>query len=189
MKQKPDHHATFYPVGWRRECASLKDAIGVLRHRLEIPEGLKRFEQARWLRGKGYSVAGIASILCVQEYTVRRYLEVGAPRLHPAVARDRLWQHVLDPHLARQQAVNERDRAMMRARDAGATYAQISRVVGIIPSQVKFQIEKARRDLEYVTPVEDYFDNKLADLRKLAVEPVAVTLCPTCGRAMKVPVK
>ena len=181
-------HAVFHPVGWRRECASLKDAIGVLRHRLEIPEGLKTYERARWLRAKGYTVPGIASILSITETTVRHYLKAGAPPLHPAVARDRLWKHVLDPHLARQQVFNERDRAMMRARDAGATYVAISRMVGIIPSQVKFQIEKARRDLAYVTPVEDYFEQVL-DLRKLAAPLVAVTLCPTCGRAMKVPVR
>jgi hypothetical protein len=140
----PDHHATFYPVGWNRE-------------RIALEEELRK---------------------------------TGTP-VHPAVARDRRWKDVLPPRLVKAQCLNERDRAMLRARDAGASYAQISRVIGITSSQVKHQIKKARHAVreDWMTPVECYFNDELGDLKQLAAEPPAGQCrCPTCGRPMKVPV-
>jgi DNA-binding CsgD family transcriptional regulator len=185
------HHATFYPVGWNHERAALEETLRKLQKNLRMPPDMSAADRSRWLAKQGYSVPGIAAILGIEERTVVRHLKVEPTPEHPAMARDRRWRHVLPLGLVKAQCLNERDRAMLRARDAGATYAQIARIVGIIPLQVRVQIDKARRRLREnrLTPVENYFA-EVSDLEELTGEPpVARMRCPTCGRPFQVPVK
>jgi DNA-binding CsgD family transcriptional regulator len=129
-----------------------------------------------------------AWLLGIDRLTVRRYLKSNLNKPPLVVTRDRRWKHVLDSHVARLQALNERDRAMLRAHEAGATYREIAARVGIWPGQVGMQIHKARKRLKMgrLTPVENYF-NEVGDLERLSAEPVVVCRCPTCGQVMKTP--
>jgi len=108
--------------------------------------------------------------------------------MHPAMLRNRRWSCLLPPELVRAQVLDERDRAMMRARDLGATYTEIGRKVGITGFQVKVQIEKMRRRMQRCrTPIEIYLDADGFDLQRLARLPdphmPRPTRCPLCGSA------
>lgn len=176
--------AIFYPFR-RRYSDRIRDleAIG-------MPENVRRLDQVRWLKGLDIAADDIAWLLGINYHTVLHYLsQASASPPHRAAQRDRVWKHVLPAHVAKAQALNERDRAMLRAHQAGATYREIATRVGIWPQQVGTQMKKAQRRMREgrLTPIEEYFMD-WGDLGALSEMPARTHMgqrvCPTCGQPL-----
>ena len=145
-----------------------------------------RPQVARYLKSQGLDNERVAQLMgvglnCVQKYTLP---PIEQRPLHPALVRQRRWRDLLPLDIAKDQAINERDRALMRARDAGASYAEIARHLGVSVTRVRELVKCGRRRAERLTPIEKFL-NRDTDLRALARCERTRDRCPTCGAFLR----